>query len=250
MDEKRTLGAIVDEFIIESDYPTRHNWDRLYNIAIRVLKELSYDVSGITSYERLTLDDMNRACIPKGVVKVIGIDIMTNQGLIPVYEVNNKNPFLIEDGKDVAPTPTALGSFPEIYTGPSADIMAARFKNGETTGHQFRGGYGNPYTYLKNEETNKFEFSSQVSGTVVLTYLKNPAMVDGKFLVEPLIEDALIKGIHHRDIHLKKGISALDKREARDNYVAAKSWARMRLYSQRIKEISGAARNHYGQNPT
>lgn len=250
MHEQRTLGDILDEYIIERGYSTRHNWDRLYNIGIRVLKELSYDVSGTPSYEKLELDEMNRACIPTGIVKVIGIDIMTDQGLIPVAETSSKNPFLYKDGIETAPTPTVLGTEPNINSGIGADVIEARFKNGESIGHQFRGGGGNPYKYLRNYETNKFEFSSNVSGTVVITYLKNPSFVNGKLLIEPLTEDAIIKGLYYRDIHMKMHIPLQERLSAKNSYIAAKNWARQRLYSQRAKEISSASRNHYGLNPT
>lgn len=249
MDSYNDLGTIVDEYIIERGSDTRHNYSRLLNIAIRGLKQMTYDISGTPTYEILELDANGRADVPKGMVKLIQMSFMTNGGLVPIAPTDTKNPWTLNtQGEDVRPVTESLPSTADAtaydtYFAP--DIAAARWKNGEFIGHVFAGGGGNPFTYLHNYDTNKFEFSSNVSGTIVAEILKNPQLINGKFKVHPYIEDVLLKFIYHRDINMKKSIPIAEKERARRDYYAAKNWARMQLFSKSKDDIRNAQRKHY-----
>lgn len=248
-----TLGSIVEEYIIQSGMDTTHNFPRLYNIAVRGLKNMNYDVSGEPTYEILTLDENNLACVPDGMVKVRQMSFMSRGGLVPINETKTKNPWTTnKSGQEVRPIeettvdPSDSTAY-QLYFSPEVD--AARWKNGEFIGHTFAGTNGNPYTYLRNYDTNKFEFSSNVTGVVLLDYLKNPQLIDDKFRVHPYTELPLLNWLEWKDAANKRYIPLSEKAYLKKQYFDSKRWAKMQYNSTNTQEIRNAQRKNYALTP-
>jgi hypothetical protein len=219
---------------------------------MRCLKELTYDVSGKPSFQILDVETNASACVPCGVVKVLGLYMYSRQGLIPIVESDRLNPSTLDaDGEIVRPSvPNQEIDYPGFFNvGLTTDIFAARFKRGEFVGHDFAG-YPYPYTYIRNYDLNRFEFSSNVTRQVVLKALFNPAAVDGSFYVDAIDENVILSYLRYIDLRSKPNVSMNEKMLAKQEYSGAKVQARKRHSAKDPREIAQAFRNNYGQNPT
>jgi hypothetical protein len=243
----RTLGSIVDEYIIAAGYDTRHGYDRLYNIAVAGLKDLWYDVSGIPAVVNLPTDNLNRAEIPQGLVKIISLSFQSERGLIPIYPSSSKNP-IIDDCPPVNDTQDFLWDTASFPFRPEA---ALRYRNGEFLGGIYSGGNGNPFVYRVNYETNTIEFSSNIpTKLIVAEYLCNPSVIDGKFMVDEFVADALVFYIDWMDSAFKKSVPPFVKREKEQLYHRRKSIARARVQSENIRILGSGFRKGYKLTPS
>ena len=248
----RKLSDIIDEYIIQEGYDTRHNFDRFMSLGMRCLKELTYDVSGKPSMQLLEIESNSSACMPCGVVKVLGLYMYSRQGLVPIVETDRLNPSTLNaDGEIVPPViPDESGEFPNFFNvGMTTDGFAARFRRGEFVGHEFAG-QPYPYTYIRNYDTNRFEFSSNVSSPVLMKGLFNPSAVDGSFFVDAFDENVILSYLRYVDLRSKPNVPMNDKILAKREYEGSKVQARKRQYAKDPREIAQAFRNNYGLNPT
>lgn len=245
----RKLSDVIDEYIIQEGYDTRHNFDRYMSLGFRCLKEMNYDISGKPSNQVLTIDN-GSACVPCGIVKVIGLFTPERDGLVPIMPSSKLIPAVIENGEIVEPPKTNIT---EDYLGAdfglTTDVFAARFRRGEFVGHVFSG-QEYPYTYYHNHDTNRFEFSSNVHGPVILRGLFNPAMVDGNFIVESFDENAIMLYLRYVDLRSRPNVSLGEKEQARRDYFGARLQARKRHSAPDPRLFGLAFRNNYGLNPT
>ena len=248
MEDYTTLGSLVEEFIIEKGMDTIHDWPRLYNIALRGLKNLHYDVSGEPTFIQLELDEYGLADVPTGVVKVRELVFMSHQGLVPIAESKTKNPWTTKKGKEVPPAPTnsaetsVLQNYKNIY---SSDVDAARYKNGESVGHVFAGAEGNPYIYRRNYDTNKFEFSSNINGPIFLDCIMNPLEVNSKFRVHPLSEQPILYWLEWKDKQHRPNVPLAEKQLLKKQYYDAKRHSKMQFNSRSLRDIRNGQRKNY-----
>jgi hypothetical protein len=239
-----TIGNIVDEYIIEAGYDSRHNYSRLLNIAIRGLKELTYDVSGEPTWAFLELDQNNTSTIPEGVVKILGIYMNSEGGLMEVVEDTNGAPFVVKkDGTTQRPS-QVLPSDDTFSLDNTYYNSAKHFQNGQYIGANYEGVESNPYKYIRNYDTNKLEFSSNVVSPV-MEYLKNPKLVDGKHIVDEYVAPAILYYLHYADTRFKKNVSPSEKAFNHKNYLAAKNLAARRITAMSRGNFRSAARKGY-----
>lgn len=247
----RKLSDIIDEYIIQEGYDTRHNFDRFMSLGMRCLKEMNYDISGKPSFKLLEVETNSSACVPSGVVKVLGLYMYSRQGLVPIMETDRLNPSTFSDGETVPPVvPDQSAEYPTFFeTGMTTDGFAARFRRGEFVGHEFSG-QAYPYTYIRNYDINRFEFSSNVASPVVMKALFNPSALDGNFYVDAFDENAILLYLRYIDLRSKPSTPMNEKLLAKQEYLGARMQARKRQYAKDPREIAMAFRNNYGLNPT
>lgn len=238
MDGFRKLGDIVDEYIITRGYDTRHNWDRLYTVAIRGLRNIWNDVSGIPTQEYIALDGLKTACTPKGMIKLIGLWVVTPRGKVVISPSESMNPI---------GTPTENYGINSQFL---PDLGAAHYKNGEFIGGIYGGVGGNPLTYRIDYATNKIQFSSAVPQVVLCEYLKNPQLVDNAFYVHAYVEEPILKYLYWQDINYDRNVNRNEKEAARRDFYAAKQHAAMQFTSNNLEEMRTGWRKYYGQAPT
>ena len=241
-----TIGDIVDEFLIEKGYNGRHQYERVLNLAIRGLKEIWYDVSGVLSWTELTLDSNNTSAIPCGLINVVRMYMnIDGYGLCELALTTRMTPTIVENNGDVEERNInpqneynnfAEGSY--YYNGNT------NFRFGQFVGGIYKGVGSNPFVYRRNYDTNRFEFSSNVKNPV-LEYLTDPSMVDGEYMVDPLIENALLYWLYYADSRFKRSVGAGEKRVNHQNYVAAKNHARMRMQNITPSNMRSAVRDSY-----
>lgn len=248
-----TLGVpirnIVDEYIIEMGYDSRHNYSRLLNMAIRGLKELHYDVTGAPSIVQLELDDNQTAPIPKGFISIVRMMINDPQhGLLEMTTDPRMPPRVItqNDGEDVdVPQPRETQDFLRDAVDLGSTIAGARyFRQNTFVGGVFKGVDPNPFTYRINHDTNRFEFSSIVSEPI-LEYMTDPQVINGERSVPEFAADTLMYWLHHADGRFKKTISPREKQFNQQRYVASKNHLGMRLAEVTYGNMRAARSRHY-----
>jgi hypothetical protein len=247
----RKLSDIIDEYIIQEGYDTRHNFDKYLSLGMRALKELNYDVSGKPSFQLLELSPNHSACVPCGVVKVLQLFMYAQGGPIPIVESDRINPAIVQDGDIIEPDEIRRTRIiPDLFIGGiTTDAIAARFRRGEFIGHNFAGA-PYPYTYMRNHDTNRFEFSSNVTSPVVLKALFNPTAIDGNFYVEPFDEKVILAYLRYTDLRANRSVNMNEKLLAKREYEGARVQARKQHYAKDPRELAMAFRNDYGLNPT
>lgn len=246
--EQKTIGDIVDEYIIERGYDSRHEFPRLLNMAIRGLKEMNLDVAGEPTFSFLELDSNSTAAIPCGVINILGLYFNDQQfGMLEIVESSSLQPTVVrENGEEVrlpADDPDNIGDY---YAGGNYGSTAGNFRVGQFTGGFYKGSQPNPYMYRRNYDTNRLEFSSNVSNPVI-EYLTDAKLVDGKHVVIPVMEDALMWYLHHADNRFKdhKNVSVNTKAYNHRMYLAAKNKVARRLANVTAGNMRAGGRAGY-----
>jgi hypothetical protein len=133
----------------------------------------------------------------------------------------------------------------------SPDEISKHWKNGEFTGGVFAGNpTGNPYTYQRNYDTNKLEFSSNVQGTVMVEYIGSPQVQGNDFCIHPFLEEPLMYWLEWKDRAFKDRVGVGDKMRLRKQYHDAKRWAKMQFNSRSPQEIRNKQRKGYSLTPS
>lgn len=237
-----SIGSLVDEYLISAGYEGRQNYPRLLTIAIRGLKEIHYDVTGATVWSRLELDENQRLCIPQNAIKLIAFFMPSGDGLVPIAKDTQSSRSTLDGSGSVHNTQVSGDQdiFNKGYmwadTG-SYDAVAKYWQNGQFKGGVYSGGGGNPYTYVINDALGKVEFSSNVPRYVIAQYLSDPNQVNGKYVVHPMVADAILQYIWYADNRFKQSVSEGAKAEMQRKYVTAKTFAHMRLISQSAGDL-------------
>lgn len=240
-----TISDLVDEFAIERGYDSRHQKARLLNMAIRGLKEIHYDVSGTPTWVQLEIDNKNTASIPDGLINIIRVWVnFKGYGMCEVVETTKMTPTLItnqgaEERGDVYDSTEGVYGLDEFYNNDNP-----HYRLGQFTGGVYKGVGSNPFVYRRNYDTNRLEFSSNVQSPI-LEYLTDPLLVNGEYVVHPLIQDALLFYLHYADSRFKKYVGAGEKHFNQQKYVAAKNHARLRMSAITSGNLRAAARGSY-----
>lgn len=225
-----TIGSIVDEYLITAGYEGRQAKARYLTMAIRGMKEIHYDVTAATTWSHLTLNEFHRACIPKDAIKLIGFFFESRDGLTPI----------VEGTKGVPPVDINA----DVYEGSIwkddgvYNVVSEHWRNGRFAGGVYSGGGGNPYTYEVDFDLGEIAFSTNVPTRVVAQYLSDPKRVDGKFVVNPLVANAIMDYIWYADNRFKRGVSETEKARMHSRYVTSKTFAKMRMISQGIADLT------------
>lgn len=239
------ISQIVDEYLIEMGYDSRHHYNRLLNMAIRGLKELHYDVTGAPATIMLELDSNQTTPLPKGFISVVRLTMNHPQyGLLELATDPSMPPRVIvsNDGeKQQVPQPD-LADFPLDLASPIAG--SRYFKQNTFVGGVFKGVNPNPYTYRVNYDTNRLEFSSLVVSPI-LEYMTDPQTVNGQRMVPEFAVDCLMYWLHHADGRFKKTLSANEKQFNQMRYVNAKNHLGMRLADVTYGNMRAAKNRHY-----
>lgn len=247
-----TLGTpirnIVDEYIIEMGYDSRHNYPRILNMAIRGLKELHYDVTGAPSIIELQLDDNQTAPIPTGFISIVRMMLNDPQfGLLEMTTDPSMPPRVItqNNGENIDVPQPSIGNSDLSLGDAFSPIAGARyFKQNTFVGGVYKGVDPNPFTYRINYDTNRIEFSSVVR-TPILEYMTDPQVVNGERMVPNFAADTLMYWLHHADGRFKKTLSPREKQFNQQRYVASKNHLGQRLAEMTYGSMRAAKNRHY-----
>jgi hypothetical protein len=229
-----TLDQIVREFLVMKGNDSEHEYPRALQAAIRTLKDLNYDVSGVPKVEVLAVESGGRATLPEDVVRVIRLGFASESGRFVEIFVDNT---LIVNTDQTIVSPN-IGN----PINPTIGDTTSMFRNGQVIGRQYGNAGGGVYTYRMDWERGIAEFSSNVGGQVVLEYLADPNRINGQYLVHPFLEDAIQDGIVWRMGKFKRSVSPNETANNYRVYLNSKHHARVRFASESIGNIINTSR--------
>lgn len=228
-----TLDEAVRDYLYSKGQDTEHEYPRTLNAAIKSLKDLHYDVSAVPKVEVLTVENGAKATLPEDVIRVIRIGFVDEGGnMIEIYTDNE----LVVNVNQVESTPSGGG------LNWSVSDVSSMFRNGQMIGRQYGNQGGGVYSYRMDWDRGLMEFSSNVSGQVVLEYLGDPNKLNGSYTYHPFLNDALLDGIHYYSMKFKRSYSPAEKAEAHRIYLNSKHHAKVRLSTTSVREMFNASR--------
>lgn len=229
-----SLDSIVREYLVMKGNDSEHEYPRALQAAIRTLKDLTYDVTGVPKVEVLAVEDGGRATLPEDVIRVIRMGFASESGRF--VEIFVDNTLIVNlDQTVIAPN---IGT----PINPTLGDTTGMFRNGQVIGRQYGNVGGGVYSYRMDWDRGVAEFSSNVSGQVVLEYLADPNRVNGQYLVHPFLVDAIQDGIAWRMGKFKRSVSPNETANNHRIYLNSKHQARVRFASESIGNIINTSR--------
>jgi hypothetical protein len=202
------LIEIVKKYARRQGKDSAHDFDRYIDSAIAGLRELSWDVNGVTAEGVYTLDEQNCVSIPNDYIRhVLVRGIISNKSHVDLILSTSK------------PRKDDCGDDPFEST------------------YEFRG------TFVENRAKGRLEFGTEYNfNKVWIRYTANPEKVNGNHLVHEYLEEALLKWMHYDLYRFRSTTSAGERNIRFSEYVTAKNHARKRLKSRRREELSASIR--------
>lgn len=227
-----TIDSIVRGYLIDKGQDAMHEYPRALRAAITSLKDLHYDVSGTPKVEVLNVENASKATLPQDVIRVIRLGFSDSSGrFVEIFSDNNL----------IVNTPTSEVNQSEgTVMGGAFD--SSLFRNGQSIGRWYGNKGGGAYTFRMDWERGLVEFSSNVSGQVIIEYLGDPNKIGAEYLVHPFLVEAIEYGIHYRMMKFKRSYSAGEKQMSRNDYLNAKHHARVRFASESMGNMINASR--------
>lgn len=242
-----TLDRVVREYLVMKGMDSLHEYPRALQAAITTLKDLDYDVSGVPRVEVLEVSS-TRAVLPQDVVRVMRMGFVNEGGKF--VEIYVDNTIVVNAQADSISGESA--SIVAVNAGtplnPTSSDFTNMLQNGQIVGRQYGNAGGGIYQYRMDWERGIVEFSSNVSGDVVLEYLGDPKKINGEYHVHPFLVDPIMDGIHWRMMKFKRSYSPAEKQEAHRIYLNSKHHSRIRFYSESIGNHYNAARKTFNQS--
>ena len=229
-----TIDSIVRGYLIDKGQDAMHEYPRALRAAITSLKDLHYDVSGTPKVEVLTVENASKATLPQDVIRVIRLGFSDSSGrFVEIFSDNNL----------IVNTPTNQNEVNQSEgTVMGGAFDSSLFRNGQSIGRWYGNKCGGAYTFRMDWERGLVEFSSNVSGQVIIEYLGDPNKIGAEYLVHPFLVEAIEYGIHYRMMKFKRSYSAGEKQMSRNDYLNAKHHARVRFASESMGNMINASR--------
>lgn len=203
----RPLIEIVKDYAATKGKDTTHDFPRLIRSAIKGLRELSYDVDGVTIETTLDLESDGTVDIPDDYIRHVLVRGITTGGAHVDLILSTS-----------APRKDDCGDVP--------------FKKD----CEFRG------TFVENRVANRLEFGTQYSFSKIwIRYVAEPSKVNGQYLVHEYLEEPLLHWIDYDTFRWKSGAGG-EKKRRHIEYVNSKNHARKRLKSRRREEMNASTR--------
>lgn len=239
-----TLGELVQEYILQEGRDALHKYPVYLQYAIRGLKDLNNDVSGVPTVAVIPLDEMNRGTLPKDMINVMKVGVLGTTGeVVQIYRNDN---LAIIDGLVECNSPmpqviqqTQTIGYPNDWVGTT--------RSGEDIGRQYGVQGGSRWGYRIDTVSGFIQVSTNLSGAVILEYLSSLKTIGGKYHVHPFLEEPIMSFIYYASIRYRKEASRLEKREAYRDYINKKHHANVQFMSESVAAIINNSRKTFTQ---
>ena len=238
--ESVKLKEIVKEFILAKGEDSLHKFSIYLQHAIRGLKDINQDVSGVLKIAELELTNTNSAVMPDDLIKIAKIGISRGNNQMTEIYVDNT---IIPNPEVTTGTGVAEG-----FIGSSINDISDMYKNGENVGGLFGNEGGSAYGYNINYASGTITVSSNVTSPLIVLYLANPQKVNGEYVVHPFLVEPIMRFIYYAEMRYKQNYSRGEKNEAHRDYVLAKHHANVQFKSRSIGEMRNASRKTFNQS--
>ena len=234
-----SLDEIVKTLFIDEGKSSEHEYLRYFNMGLRGLKELTFDVVRQVKTAVLTLDSKNTVRLPSDYVSYINIAAAGANGEMQYLGRKNRLPLI----EGVSGSAGSESTDPPVFTDNTpGDGLWGRYGYGG-------GGNANGY-YRENHDARTIEFGD-VTGTIVLEYITDGTLnvSPNKIMIDPYSEEALMSFIFWKAIQRKRGIPQYEKDSARRDYYNEKRLALARMSKFTKEEALQTTRKAFKQSP-
>jgi hypothetical protein len=218
-----TLDEVIKSLLIQEGESTEHKYMQYLDVAIRGMKELSFDILQQIKTETLTVNDNLTVDLPKDYVNYTRIGQCKSHGRV---ETLGYDEYLCIQNKVDCCGDVSAQDFSGL-----GKASGGNSRNGELTGGWYgrSGGYRNGY-YRIDREKGQIALSSELSGeSIVLEYISDGSNPDGKMKVNSLAEEALRSYMYWKVNQRRSEVPLQEKELARRDYYNEKRLARARI---------------------
>ncbi len=247
----RKLDEIIREFYIEDLHLSQldNRYPMFLQIATTGLKELNYDLKNVVTEVILPVNDNDTVDLPNNYINYMVIGVIKN-GAIRSLGLNSS---LTQKSKD------SCGDFENVSqqslsaddTGYFSGAVSNYTTDGQFTGRHFGVGGGGNSNGLYNVFKDKgyIALSDCSADEIVLRYIATIEQVDGNFMVEEYLVDAIKSFIWHRYIRRMRSYGVAEKQGAMMEYNKERKKALQRINRFSITEFMSAYRSGYRSSP-
>ena len=252
-----TIEDVVKEYLNEAEIP-QHKMYRLNKIAISGLQNMHEDVSGLPTTVELDFDHNTLTSpLPPDYITYKKLGYVW-QGVIVPFAQNPRLKLYPPTGQSMKPNPSryaeSVNALQGIPTGFANYPYWGQWGISTLAPNGLYGGFSNlggdkAYVcdFRIDELNGVIQFGCNPQVCIVMEYLGNPEIIDGKYKVHPFDVDAIKAWITWKDTN-SKNISAATKDYNKREYYRERGEARKRHYNitvsqayQRVRQVFKAA---------
>ena len=238
-----TIDEVVKSLLIQQGEYTEHKYMQYLELAIRGLKELSFDVLMEVKVIKLSVNTNLTVDLPNDYVNYTRIGVCKPDGRI--YTLGYDNQICLSKGIDACGDEVA-------NDGKLGSTWIGNYRNGESTGGVYGlGGGQNANGYYRiDRENNQIALSSDVEqDEIILEYISDGSNVNGDTKINTLSEEALRAYIYWKSIQRKRNAAGQDREMARRDWYNEKRLARARVVNFTPDQARGITRKGFKQSP-
>ncbi len=246
----RKLEEIIREFYIEDLGLSQidNRFPRFLQIAATGLQELNHDLKSVVTEVVLEVNDNDTVDLPNNYIDYTLIGIVRG-GVVESLGLN----------KNLAPkTKDSCGNLESFDINPDNSGNSGYLHNtshytedGQFNGRAFGiGGGGNSNgQYKVFKDRGYIALTGAAGDEIVLRYLASVEQVDGNFMVEEYLVDAIKSFIWHRYMRRMRSYGITEKAEAEREFNRKKKLAMKRVNRFNLPEFMNAFRTGYRSSP-
>jgi|DEB0MinimDraft_4_1074332.scaffolds.fasta_scaffold24588_2 hypothetical protein len=245
------LDDVIRGYMVEKGHNVDKDYQRIYQIAVRGLKDLWFDVTGTPAFVNIVLDSNGQADLPEDFLNFIRVGVINVYGELISLGENQRLAFVQNTdacGNDTRfPVQRPLNTN-EVYPVGSVNSVHSN-AHGEVTGGFYgvtgRVGIGE---YKINYETNQIMVSNVTSyGTLVLEYLSNLTRSGADYDVHEFLVEPLYAWIEWKTNALKTSVPLQTKDYLKNEYYRTKFNLRLQRFARNSDVIQQYARKNSKQ---
>ena len=232
-----TLDEVIQSLLVDEGKSSEHDYLRYFNIGLRGLKELSFDVSRNIKTIELELNEVSAVTLPPDYIKYTKIATSDSSGGLHTL------------GRD---TNMTLLTGSTRTTSNSDSIDPPIFSFGLWTRYGEGGGNNINGYYRENFDNKTIEFSDMGAGTtVILEYISDGStgLSGDEIKIHAFASEALSSYIYWKSIQRKRAINMNEKMLAQKEFYNQKRLARARMQSFTKDEALQTTRKAFKQSP-
>lgn len=188
----KKLKDIAKEYLSEIGQETPHTIRRVISAGIKVIDIMHYAATGVPKTDYFPVTANKQVLIPDDLVKLIEVYVMYNGVKSLLTESGDLGAIRTVDncGTNELQTP--------LTTGVNLGTTTHYNKNGENIGRYYgMSGAGGTGHYFIDLENKVIQLGANLPySQVMLSYISNPERINGNFMVDPMMEECLLAGIH------------------------------------------------------
>lgn len=254
----RTIDSIVREYMVQKGKTSVDNtYPKYLQLAILSLKDINRQYNEVVKFVRIEISQSNfTAPLPLDFVNYIKFAVCYQGQMIALGKNDNMCPPHYDECGNMEITGFNTDVVDECVVGWCNQGWAGQWsENGNFLGGLFGVGGGNNaignfnIQYYDGGGYIAFQNVSTAFDEIILQYIGSAHQVDGHYVVNEAYENAIKKGIYHKEIEFLRTYNDGTKEYARRQYNNAKKAAASQRMSFTMNEVMQAVRAGYQSAP-